>query len=74
MATPVVPSLRSAKTESFTSRRERRLVSKLAIPPSRASIGEVRTSNSHLAWITVKTTSYALRSSCCASCQGKGAT
>jgi hypothetical protein len=34
----------------------------------------VRTSNSHLAWITVKTTSYALRSSCCASCQGKGAT
>jgi hypothetical protein len=57
MATPVVPvSLRSAKTESFTSRRERLFVSKLAIPPSRASIGEVRTSNSHLAWITMPAT------------------
>jgi hypothetical protein len=37
---------------------------KLAIPPSRASIGDVRTSNYHLAYITAKTTSYALRSSC----------
>jgi hypothetical protein len=55
----------------FTSRRQRRLVSKLAIPPSRASIGDVQTSNYHLAYITAKTTSYALRSSCSASCQGR---
>ena len=33
-------------------------------PLSKASIGGERTSNYHLAYITVKTTSYALRSSC----------
>jgi hypothetical protein len=64
MATPVVPNqFAVGKTESFTSRRQRRLVSKLVKPPSRASIGDVRTSNPRRALITVKTT-YALRSSC----------
>jgi hypothetical protein len=65
MATPVVPSqFAVGKNRIIHSRRQRPLVSKRAIPASRASIGDVRTSNYHLVSITVKTTSYALRSSC----------
>ena len=57
MVTPVVPSqFEVGKTKSFTTLRRRHLVSTQAIPPSRASIGDVRVSNYQLAKITEKTT------------------
>ena len=76
---PIRPRLAAIGTSANSSttmlaRANKRLVSRWAIPPSRASTGAVRMSIYHLAQITVKTTSSALRSSCSASCQGKGET
>jgi hypothetical protein len=57
MAMPVVPS-------QFEVGKNRIIHKPTMATFSFETIGDVRTSNYHLAYITVKTTLYALRSSC----------
>jgi hypothetical protein len=65
MATPVVPSqFAVGKNRIIHKPKKATFGFDTGTPPSRASIGDVRMNNYHLAQITVKTTSRALRSSC----------
>jgi hypothetical protein len=57
MVAPVVPNqFEIGKNKIVHKPTKRRLVSTQAVPPSRASIGDVRVSNYQVAQITEKTT------------------